>query len=104
MVMMILLFLPSHVIHEVHISEVPTSFNFHEGDMPLLGQPLDLHHHIPPSLMLQRNYHLVYVQESYVLVPVDVSVEAVIVGNDLILPLVRPLILEEHVLENRKVR
>merc|ERR1712106_378939 len=90
-----------HLIHEVDIPEIPAC-----SGLILYSQRRfnSLFHQVCPVIMFHWHDHLVYVKKCDVLVPVHVPVQAVVVGDELILPLIVQLALEVHVLQHRQVR
>ena len=75
----------SHGVKKIHCSEVPAC----SGLVQLL-QSFTLHnlHHVRPVSMILRNYHFINIQESNVLIIVEVPVDTVIVSDELLSPLV----------------
>ena len=73
-----------HLVHEVDVPEVPARPRL---VLHLEGALDGLLHHVLPVGVLQRHDHLVNVEQGDVLVAVDVAVEAVVVGDQLQLPL-----------------
>jgi hypothetical protein len=92
-----------HVVEEVDVEEAE------RGPLESLrGRALIVHalvrlqpgEHVPPAGVRQRHDHLVNVEQRHVVVAVQVAVQAVVVGDYLVLPLVRHLVLEIQVPED----
>ena len=91
----------SHGVKKIHCSEVPAR----SGLVQLL-QSFTLHnlHHVRPVYMILRNYHFINIQESNVLIIIEVPVDTVIVSDELLSPLVVDFVTVVTVVRNSMLK